>query len=77
MSLKGLETRRELTPGNKVFIGHSNHESIKKKILNLSKTEVINMQPITGAISFVMLRILRIYLSSPWIESQTRQLGKS
>ena len=77
VSLRRVETRRELTPGNKVFIGHNNHESIKKKILNLSKTEVINMQPITGAISFVMLRILRIYLSSPWIESQTRQLGKS
>ena len=45
MSLRGVETRRELTPGNKVFIGHNNHESIKKKILNLSKTEVINMQP--------------------------------
>ena len=48
VSLRREETRRELTPGNKVFIGHNNHESIKKKILNLSKTEVINMQPIKG-----------------------------
>ena len=66
--LSWAEPHRELTPGNKVFIGHSNHGSIKKKILNLSR---INMQPITFTISFAMWRIHRIYLSCPWIESLT------